>query len=87
MPTFNGNVTCVNVADGSAFTTIQDSTGTRETFILYFGTTIPPNVTSFTRILHSMWLSMLRDAMTNGLTVKVGHPTGSAAISSVQLGT
>lgn len=87
MATFIGNVTCVNIADGSGFTTIEDSSGTKETFILFFGTSIPPNVTSFTRILHSMWLSMLRDAMSHGLTVRVVHPTGSAAISSVQLGT
>lgn len=89
MPVITGTVECVQVAEGWAFTRIQGSDGVDETFILWFnpGSGIPQALTSFTRILHSMWLSILREAQTNNLTVRIGHPTNSAEVISVQLGT
>ena len=84
MPTFTGRVTCVQISDSTGFTTVEDSAGDSETFVLYSGN-IPPTVTSFTRIQHSMWLSMLRDAMANGLQVRVIHPSGSAAVTTLRL--
>jgi len=85
MPSFTGTVSCISASEIAGFTTLEDSSGDQETFILWFGTTIPPNLTSFTRVLHSMWLSMLRDAQANGLSVRVAHPTSSAAISDVRV--
>ena len=86
MPTITGTVKCLLVSEVYGFTTIEEAPGDTETFILWFGTTIPPNLTSFTRIAHSMWVSMLRDAHANGLTVRLSHPSGSAVASDVQLG-
>jgi hypothetical protein len=86
MPNFTGTVDCVQIADGFGFTRLSDSGGDTETFILYFGTTIPSSITAFTRIQHSMWLSMLRDSIAHGLTVTISHPTGSAEVTAVRLG-
>jgi hypothetical protein len=92
MALITGSVRCISVSDIAAFTTIRDAaTATDETLILWFapgsGGGTPPDLTSFTRILHSMWISLLRDAHANNLTVTVVHPNNSAAISSVRLGT
>jgi hypothetical protein len=86
MPTVTGAVKCLRVNETYGFTTIEASPGVTETFILWFGTSIPPDLTSFTRIAHSMWVSMLREAHANGLTVLISHPANSAAVSEVQLG-
>lgn len=89
MPAKIGTVECVRVSETAAFTRIQGIDGVDETFILWFnpGVSIPPTLTSFTRIVHSMWLSMLREARASGLPVRISHPTGSGVVSSVQLGT
>lgn len=90
MPSISGSVRCLQVSEAAAFTTIEDSTGSKETLILYFapgtGSGIPTTVNSFTRILHSMWISQLREAMASNLQVTVAFPTGSAEVTSVQLG-
>ena len=86
MATTTGTVKCLRVSEGAGFTTIEQSPGVTETFILWFGTSIPSSLTSFTRIAHSMWVSILRDAHANRLTVSVFHPDGSAIVSDVQLG-
>jgi hypothetical protein len=86
MPTIVGTVKCFRVSEDFGFTTIEEAPGVTETFILWFGTTIPPNLTSFTRIAHSMWVSMLRDAHANGLTVRLSHASGSAIVGDLQLG-
>jgi hypothetical protein len=88
VPEMSGTVRCVRVSDFSAFTTIEDTTGDRETFILWFnpGAQIPSQLTSFTRVLHSMWLSMLREAQTNNLIVTIVHPTNSAEVTAIQVG-
>ena len=68
--------------------TIEEvGTGDTETFILWFlpGTSIPSSLTSFTRIMHSMWLSLLREARENDLTVTLVHPTNSAEVTALGL--
>ena len=86
MATTTGTVNCISVSENAAFTTIEEAGGDTETFILWFGSTIPPTINSFTRILHSMWLSLLREAHANNLTVRITHSTGSAIVDGVQLG-
>jgi hypothetical protein len=86
MPEMTGTVTCFQLSESRGFTTIRDAEGNQETFILWFGSTIPQDLNAFTRVLHSMWVSVLREAHANGLTVNVVHPDNSAEILSMQLG-
>lgn len=85
-----GTVKCLQIADDFAFTTIEGG-GSSETFILWFspgtGGGIPADINAFTRVMHSMWVSLLREARAGNLTVRVVSPSGSAAASLVQLGT
>ena len=83
MALMTGNVTCVSVVDDAGFTQLVDTAGETETFILWFA---PPEVSAFERIMHSMWVSLLREALVNGLRVTVAHPDGNARITNVQLG-
>lgn len=92
MPSITGNVRCLQVSDDFGFTTIEDSvTGDTETFILWFapgtGSGIPSNLTAFTRIMHSMWISQLRTAHADNLSITIIHPSNSAAVTTVRLGT
>lgn len=86
MPEMTGTVTCFQLAEISAFTTIKDAAGNEEAFILWFGSTIPQDLNAFSRVVHSMWVSVLREAHANGLTVTVVHPNNSAEIISLRLG-
>lgn len=90
MATTTGTVECVQIAEDWAFTTIKEDVGGTETFILWWfpggGSGIPPNLNSFTRVLHSMWVSLLREAQSNGSTVTISHPASSSEITFVQLG-
>lgn len=92
MPTIRGNVDCLQVSDDSSFVTIEDpSTGSRETLILWFnpgpGGGIPSTLTSYTRVMHSMWISLLRDAHTNNGLVSIITSSSSSAIAlTVRLG-
>lgn len=90
MPEMTGTVRCLRIADAFAFTTIENTPMDRETFILWWfpGTSggIPQELNSFTRIMHSMWVSLLREAHANNLTVTVVHPSGSAEVTAVQSG-
>jgi hypothetical protein len=83
-----GTVVCVRVAEASAFTTIEDATGEQESFVLWFlpGDAIPAELTAFTRVLHSMWISLLREAHSSGSPVTIVHPDNSAEISELELG-
>jgi hypothetical protein len=83
MAIMTGNVTCVRVFDDAGFTQLVDAAGERETFILWLA---PPEVSAFERIMHSMWVSLLREALVNGLPVMVVHPDGNARVNTVQLG-
>jgi hypothetical protein len=88
MPSMTGTVICVQVGDFAGWTQIEDAAGDREVFILWFspGVTIPQELTSFTRVLHSMWLSLLREAHTNSSTVTIFHPEDSGEVTDVVLG-
>jgi hypothetical protein len=88
MPEMTGTVVCVRVAEDSAFTTLQDASGTQEAFVLWFlpGIGIPASLNAFTRVLHSMWLSLLREAKSSGAPVTIVHPNGSAEVTSLGVG-
>jgi hypothetical protein len=79
-----GTVTCVQVGDDFGFTTLQVTPTTKETFILWTGTTTEPPV--HTRIVQSDWIALLREAMAANLKVVVSHSDGSAIATAVQLG-
>jgi hypothetical protein len=78
----------VQVGEFAGWTQIEDASGEREIFILWFnpGVTIPQELTAFTRVLHSMWLSLLREAQTNTSTVTIFHPENSAEETDIVLG-
>ena len=89
MPEITGTVRCLQIADSYAFTTIETAAGDRETFLLWWfpgDGGIPDELNSFTRIMHSMWVSILREARSNNLTVTLQHPSGSAEVTAVQAG-
>lgn len=90
MPNMTGTVDCLSISEVASFVTIEEAAGAKETFILWFapggGSGIPPQLNSFTRVLHSMWVSLLRDAHSNALTVTVNHPTNSAEVVAVRMG-
>jgi hypothetical protein len=82
--TLVGTVEFVQVAVVSGFSRIRDtSTITTETQIQWF---VPDQVTEFTRVMQSMWLSLLRESMSSGVPVTVSHPDDSAIIGTVALG-
>jgi hypothetical protein len=83
MAQMTGTVTCVRVFDDAGFTQLIDTAGEKETFILWFA---PPEISAFERVMHSMWVSLLREALVNGLPVTVVHPDGNARVTTVQLG-
>jgi hypothetical protein len=73
----------LQLGDDWGFTTIKDvTTATNETFVLWYA---PKQITEFTRVLQSMWVSLLRQAMANSLQVTIGALDGSAQVASVQL--
>lgn len=89
MANITGTVNCFQIADDFAFTTIEDASGDKETLILWFtpGTTIPPFLTSYTRIMHSMWISILRTALANSLVVTLTTSSSSSAeVTMVRMG-
>ena len=90
MAHFTGTVRCVNISEFAGFTSLEDGFGNTETFILWFnpggGSGIPPQLNAFTRVAHSMWVSLLREAHSQNLVVRINHPTASAAVAGVQLG-
>ena len=81
-----GTVKCISVSELAGFTRIEDSNGVNEDFILWFAGGIPASLNSFTRILHSMWLSMLREAQGSQEPVTISHPDNSAEVTNVRLG-
>lgn len=89
MPKLTGTVRCIQVADDFGFTTINEQgTTTRETFILWWsGVSTPRDPPVHTRIIHSDWVSFLRQAMVSSLPVIITHGDNSAIVTNVQLGT
>lgn len=82
MPQIIGNVVCVQVGDDFAFTQIRPDEGRPESLILWFAPTV---ASTTTRMMHSMWLSLLRVALADGLRVRVTYPRNSAFIQLVEL--
>lgn len=89
MANITGTVNCFQIADDMAFATIEDASGTKETLILWLnpGTSIPPTLTSYTRIMHSMWISILRTALADSLVVTLMTSSSSSAeVIQVRMG-
>jgi hypothetical protein len=91
VPEMTGTVRCLQIADDFGFTAIENpATGGSEPFILWWfpGTSggIPEELNFFTRIMHSMWVSLLREARSNNLSVTVVHLADSAVVTAVQSG-
>jgi hypothetical protein len=61
---------------------IEDGTGDFEAFIIWFA---PSEPSAFTRVLRSMWLSMLREALTTSEQVQISHADDSAFINSLRV--
>ena len=70
MPIVNGTVTCLQVEDDIGFAGIAESapSNTTEFFVLWFN---PGDPSAFTRIMQSMWLSMLKDSLLTGKSVEM----------------
>ena len=82
MPVFTGEPDKVFVNEIIAVVTLtQVATDTTEHFLLWseIGKTYTPSE----RLLHGMWLSLVRDALADGRNVRVAHPDGSALITSL----
>jgi hypothetical protein len=77
-----GTVDCLQVGDDYGFVAITEAGGVKETLILWYG---PSEPSAFTRVMHSMWLSMLREAMAAGTLVNLRHESGSAFVTFVQV--
>jgi hypothetical protein len=86
-----GRVSCMRVGDDyGVISLINNATRQSEVFVLWWfptiGIGIPPELTSYTRVMHSMWISLLREARTNNLNVTIVHPDLSPVVLAVQLG-
>ncbi|WP_067537664.1 hypothetical protein [Nocardia crassostreae] len=77
-----GTVICVHTTTASGFTQIMNAAGEREVFTLW-STSLP---TASERVTHSMWVTLLREALINGRQVTVFHPDDSSNVTAVQLG-
>jgi len=66
-----GTVECIRINVTFSFLAIKESTtGMRETFTLWVN---GDEESAFTRILQSMWLSILRDSLVSGTKVRIGR--------------
>lgn len=71
MPFSTGTVECIRINVTFSFLTIKESgTGMLETFTLWANV---DEESAFTRILQSMWLSILRDSLVSGTKVRIGR--------------
>jgi len=77
-----GTVNCLQVGDDFGFISINKAGGVTEILILWYG---PSEPSAFTRVMHSMWLSMLREAMAAGKVVNLTHESTSAFVTIVQV--
>jgi hypothetical protein len=81
-----GTVNWVKVSGASDLATFQIATaGTTETFLLWWLGSSPDPPTTTQRLLWTTELSLLRDALTNKLTVTITHDDTSGKIVNVQL--
>ena len=100
MPETTGLVQCVRVGDPLStgdfcFATLVVPKGfigntwvnEMEHFILWWsGVTAPWDPDEGTRMTHGWWLSLLREAMANDLSVTITHESNSAIVTSLQVG-
>jgi hypothetical protein len=78
-----GRVDCLNVGDDFGFVGIrEDGTSDFEAFILWFA---PSEPSAFTRVLNSIWLSMLQEALTTGAQVQISHNDDSAFVLNLRV--
>ena len=77
-----GTVDCLQVGDDYGFVAITEAGGVKEAFILWYS---PSEPSAFTRVMHSMWLSMLREAMAARTPVSLTHDSGSAFVTIVRV--
>lgn len=77
-----GRVDCIQVLEDSCFFQIlEDGTGETEAFIMWFGTS---DLSASTRITHSMWLSIVREALATGRQIVIAHPDDGAQVTSIR---
>jgi hypothetical protein len=95
LPETYGLVQCLKVGDGFGFTTLVAPQGfvgltfvnEHEHFILWWnGVSTPSQPDTSTRMKHDQWVSLLREAMANDISVRLSHPKDSAIVTSVQIG-
>jgi len=82
MATITGAVECIRLADDIGFVRIREASNETETLLIWFS---PSDPSAFTRVLHSMWVSMLRDSITSNKTVTAITSSGGAQILSLTL--
>jgi hypothetical protein len=82
-----GTVSCVRVAEAAGFLVLQVQQ-TEVPFVLWFapGSIFPRDLNSFTRVLHSMWLSLIREAHATGATVTVVHGNNDSNVTALGIG-
>jgi hypothetical protein len=82
-----GKVSCIQIfSDDVAWTSIVDSAGLGEVFVLW-SDIVNPAPPVHDRITRSNWISLLREAMASDQDVTVvGDNATSALVTSVQLG-
>jgi hypothetical protein len=84
MASLTGPVTCFLIGDDFCFMQMTNpSTSKPEAFILW---TFPNQFSSVDRIRLSMWVAMLRDAISNNIVVTVTHGDNSALVTDLQFG-
>jgi hypothetical protein len=83
-----GTVRCVRVSDDAAFTSIiEQGTNFKHLFILWWDVlATPANPAARTRIAHSNWVGLLRQAMASNIIVIITHSANSSIALNVQLG-
>ena len=83
MATITGIVDCIRIADDVCFVkVIEDGTGDSEYFIVWVS---PADPSAFTRVMHSMWLSLLRDSLDSNRNVTVITAGDGATIVDIEL--
>jgi hypothetical protein len=84
MASLTGPVTCFVIGDDFCFMQMTNpSTSKPEFFVVW---TFPNQFSSVDRIRLSMWVAMLRDAISNQIAVTVTHNDNSAAVIDLQFG-
>ncbi len=77
-----GTVKCIRVTEGVAALQIDKDGGGVETFFLWF---VDDTDTAAIRIVRSMWLSLLRDALVSKSRVLIGHSDMGGRVEIVEM--